>query len=203
MNTENIYDAVSGVDQQFVSAADDTDAIRLSFKKNRARKTKIIGSVVCCAVLVLAAGWASFQNRFGKTPSVFLNDPTTADHLPTEPNETQSALTQPGVIPQATERLPSEKPQSPEPSSVTSPVVEATTEAPEGAFEKTYYYSLYNSEYSDYISGKVITPDKVGEKIGDATVTAGWKYADGSVPVTEQLRCEITSMRTAARFTGP
>ena len=25
MNTENIYDAVSGVDQQFVSAADDTN----------------------------------------------------------------------------------------------------------------------------------------------------------------------------------
>ena len=74
---------------------------------------------------------------------------------------------------------------------MTSPAVESTTEAPETAFYKAYCYSLDDPAYSAYIAGKVITPDKVGEKIGEATATAGWKYADGNVPVTEQLRCEI------------
>ena len=52
------------------------------------------------------------------------------------------------------------------------------------------------SDCSDsfYTPGKVIAPDKVGEKIGDASVTAGWKYTDGTMPVTEQLRCEIYRM---------
>ena len=96
MNTENIYDAVSGVDQQFVSAADDTDAIRLSFKKNRARKTKIIGSVVCCAALVLAAGWISSQNWLSKTPSVMPNETTNAGSHLTTPTQTDNTETQPG-----------------------------------------------------------------------------------------------------------
>ena len=103
MNTENIYDAVSGVDQQFVSAADDTDAIRLSFKKNRARKTKIIGSVVCCAALVLAAGWISSQNRFGKTPSVMPNETSNAGSHLTAPTQTEPTETQSGNIPPATD----------------------------------------------------------------------------------------------------
>ena len=103
MNTENIYDAVSGVDQQFVSAADDTDAIRLSFKKNRARKTKIIGSVVCCAALVLAAGWISSQNWFGKTPSVMPNETANAGSHLTAPTQTEPTETQPGSVPPATD----------------------------------------------------------------------------------------------------
>ena len=103
MNTENIYDAVSGVDQQFVSAADDTDAIRLSFKKNRARKTKIIGSVVCCAALVLAAGWISSQNWLSKTPSVMPNETTNAGSHLTAPTQTEPTETQPGSVPPATD----------------------------------------------------------------------------------------------------
>ena len=101
MNTENIYDAVSGVDKKFVSAADDTDTIRLSFKRNRARKTKIIGSVVCCTVLVLAAGWISSQNWFGKTPSVTPNEATNAGAHLTDPTQTEPTETQPGNIPPA------------------------------------------------------------------------------------------------------
>lgn len=88
MNTGMIYDAVSGVDQQFVSAADDTDAVRLSFKRNRARKAKIIGSVVCCAALALTAGWIGSRNWFGKTPSVMQDNTTVADSHTTEPKET-------------------------------------------------------------------------------------------------------------------
>ena len=94
MNNDVIYDAFSGVDEEYLSVADNADAIRQSFKKNRARKTKIIGSVVCCAVLVLAAGWISSQHWFGKTPSVIPNETSNAgahltDYTQTEPTETQ------------------------------------------------------------------------------------------------------------------
>ncbi len=85
MNNDVIYDAVSGVDEVYLSAADNADAVRNSFKKNRARKTKIIGSVVCCAALVLAAGWISTQNWFGKTPSVMPEETANAGAQPADP----------------------------------------------------------------------------------------------------------------------
>ena len=113
MNTENIYDAVSGVDQQFVSAADDTNAIRLSFKKNRARKTKIIGSVVCCAALVLATGWISSQNWLSKTPSVMPNETTNAGSHLTAPTQTEPTETQPGSVPPATDSTQSSEVRQP------------------------------------------------------------------------------------------
>ena len=58
------------------------------------------------------------------------------------------------------------------------------------AFEK-YVYRIEFPEYASYLPGKVIEEEHVGAKIGEAAATAGWKYADGSMPVTENLRCEL------------
>ena len=102
MNNDVIYDAFSCVDEEYLSAADNADAIRQSFKKNRARKTKIIGSVVCCAALVLAAGWISSQNWLSKTPSVMPNETTNAGSHLTAPTQTDNTETQPGSISSAT-----------------------------------------------------------------------------------------------------
>ena len=73
MRTENIYDAISGFDEEYVSASDNNDAIRLSFRKNRARKIKMIGTVCTCAVVVMVSGWIGSQGWFGKKPPVEQN----------------------------------------------------------------------------------------------------------------------------------
>lgn len=73
MKTENIYDAISGFDEKYVSASDNSDAIRLCFRKNRARKIKMIGTVCACTVVVMASGWIGSQRWLGKKPSVEQN----------------------------------------------------------------------------------------------------------------------------------
>ena len=73
MRTENIYDAISGLDEKYVTASDNSDAIRLSFRKNRAPKIKMIGTVCACTVVVMVSGWIGSQGWFGKKPPVESN----------------------------------------------------------------------------------------------------------------------------------
>ena len=214
MNGKECLLAFADVDKAYVAAANDIDSIRRGFTQQKKRRTQMIGAVCGCIVVLFVVVAFGSGHWFRQTPSVIPTEAGTEDRLLTEPSSSETPSTIPGFVPPETEAPPTsavqaseseqhqqtspvsdetqnQPTQSTEPSSVASPAVDATTEAPEGAFEKSYQYSLNGSAYSFYIPGKVITADKVGEKIGEATVTAGWKYADGSVPVTEQLRCEI------------
>ena len=214
MNPKDCLLAFADVDKAYVAAANDIDSIRRGFTQQKKRRTQMIGAVCGCIVVVFAVAAFGSGRWFRQTPSVIPTEAGTEDRLLTEPSSSETSSTVPGFVPPETEAPPTsavqaseseqhqqtspvsdetqnQPTQSTEPSSVTSPAVEATTKAPEAAFYEAYCYSLDDPAYSAYIPGKVITPDKVGEKIGEATVTAGWKYADGSVPVTEQLRCEI------------
>lgn len=59
-------------------------------------------------------------------------------------------------------------------------------------YESGYVYSVDEGAYSAYIGGKVITEDKIGNKIADVSVTAGWKNAAGEwASATENLRGEV------------
>ncbi len=217
MNPKDCLLAFADMDKAYVSAANDIDSIRRSFTQQKKRRTQMIGAVCGCIAVIFAVAAFGSGHWFRQTPSVIPTEAGTEDRLLTEPSSSDVPSTVPGFVPPETEAPPTsavqaseseqhqqtspvsdetqnQPTQSTEPSSVTSPAVDAATEAPEGAFEKAYQYSLNGSEYSFYIPGKVITPDKVGEKIEDASVTAGWKYADGTMPVTEQLRCEIYRM---------
>lgn len=213
MNGKECLLAFADVDNAYLTAASDIETIRRSFLLQKKRRTQMIGALSGVFIVVLAVAGFNSGKWFRQTPSVIPTEAGTEDRLLTEPSSSDVPSTVPGFVPPETEAPSStvqvieteqnpqtssvtdetqnQPTQSTEPSSVTSPAIEATTEAPEAAFYEAYCYSLDNSEYSDYISGKVITPYKVGEKIGDATVTAGWTYADGTMPVTEQLRCEI------------
>ncbi len=211
MNGKECLLAFADVDNAYLAAASDVETIRRSFLQQKKRRKQMIGAVCGCIIVVFAVAAFGSGHWFRQTPAVIPSETGTADHTITQDPSSETPSTVSGFIPPETEAPSStvqvteteqnpqtssvtdetqnQPTQSTEPSSVTSPAIEATTEAPEAAFYEAYCYSLDNSEYSDYISGKVITPDKVGEKIGDATVTAGWTYADGTMPVTEQLIC--------------
>lgn len=213
MNGKKCLLAFADVDNAYLAAASDVETIRRGFLQQKKRRKQMIGAVCGCIIVVFAVAAFGSGHWFRQTPAVIPSETGTADHTMTQDPSSETPSTVSGFIPPETEapsstvqvteteqnpqtssvagKTQNQPTQSTESSSITSPAVEATTEAPEGALEKSYYYSLNNSEYSDYISGKVITPDRVGEKIGDATVIAGWKYADGTMPDTEQLRCEI------------
>ena len=201
MNGKDCLLAFADVDNAYLAAANDTEAIRRSFLQQKKRRTGLIGTVCGCIIVVFAVAAFGSGRRFRQTPAVIPSETGAADHTMTAPSSSETPATVSGFIPpeteapssagQITETERDQPTQNSEPSSVMSSAADAVTEAQETAFEKSYRYSLNGSDYSSYIPGKVIAPDKVGEKIGDGAVTAGWKYADGTMPVTEQLRCEI------------
>lgn len=61
----------------------------------------------------------------------------------------------------------------------------------EFAYEKGYFYNIDEGAFSTYVGGKVITEDKIGNKIADVSVTAGWKNDSNEWTSTEKLRGEV------------
>ena len=62
----------------------------------------------------------------------------------------------------------------------------------ENFYEKGYFYSVDESVYSTYVGGKVIEENKIGNKITNVSVTAGWKNNVGEwISTTEKLRGEV------------
>ena len=59
-------------------------------------------------------------------------------------------------------------------------------------YESGYFYQINEGAYSTYVGGKVIAEDKVGDKIADVNLTAGWKDDKGEwKSETEALRGEV------------
>ena len=59
-------------------------------------------------------------------------------------------------------------------------------------YESGYFYQINEGAYSTYVGGKVIAEDKIGNKIADVNLTAGWKDYKGEwKSETEALRGEV------------
>ena len=58
-------------------------------------------------------------------------------------------------------------------------------------YESGYFYDIDSGVFSTYVGGKVIAEDKIGSKIEDVSVTAGWKNAAGEWTTNESLRGEV------------
>ena len=59
-------------------------------------------------------------------------------------------------------------------------------------YESGYFYHINEGAYSTYVGGKVIAEDKIGNKIADVNLTAGWKDDKGEwKSETEALRGEV------------
>ena len=68
----------------------------------------------------------------------------------------------------------------------TSPTVSA-----EINYERGYFYYVDEGAFSTYVGGKVISEEKLGSKVEDVSVTAGWKNAAGEWTTNESLRGEV------------
>ena len=80
------------------------------------------------------------------------------------------------------------------------PHIYEMTVVPEGAeapgHGQTYLYSIDEGPFAGYVGGKVIEEEKLGEKIGDVALTAGWKEYAGNIWLTrESLRGEVYVIR--------
>ena len=52
-------------------------------------------------------------------------------------------------------------------------------------------YNVSDGEFSTYVSGKVISENKIDSKIDDVSVSAGWKNSFDEWRTTETLRAEV------------
>ena len=70
--------------------------------------------------------------------------------------------------------------------------------------ESFYKYAVDEGEYKDYEPGKVIADEKIGGKLADVTVTAGWvDYLDGEKwDATEHAKAEIYEISGIFRETA-
>ena len=58
-------------------------------------------------------------------------------------------------------------------------------------YESRYVYHVDRGAFSDYVGGKVIAEDKIGDKLEDVSVIGGWKNSYDEWVYTETLRGEI------------
>ena len=68
---------------------------------------------------------------------------------------------------------------------------EESTAATELWFSEAYFYQIDQGAYASYMGGKVIEEEKLGEKIEDVTLTAGWRNREGQWLTEEHLRGEL------------
>ena len=82
--------------------------------------------------------------------------------------------------------------------SVNNETTQSVTSNEFSGYKKSYFYKVDDDNFSSYIGGKVINKDKLGEKISDVTVTAGWETWVGEklteTVSTENLRAEVYSI---------
>ena len=65
--------------------------------------------------------------------------------------------------------------------------------------EKYYDYWIDAGEFAEYIGGKVVSEDKIGSKISDVSVTAGWKNGAGEWLSMENLNAEVYEIEGVER----
>ncbi len=61
----------------------------------------------------------------------------------------------------------------------------------EALFECAYQYHVSEGRFSAYVGGKVISEDRIGDKIEDVLVTAGWVDTNRTWSGLETLRGEV------------
>ena len=69
-------------------------------------------------------------------------------------------------------------------------------------YERGYTYAVTEGEFSAYVGGRVIAESKIGEKIADVTLLAGWTDRDGNWISTEDLSGEVYLIRGVSRGTA-
>lgn len=64
----------------------------------------------------------------------------------------------------------------------------------EGQLVQVYSFNVEEGDYSGYEEGKVIAKERLGNKLSEVFVKAGWKNGDGEWSAFERLRGEVYSI---------
>lgn len=209
MKTPRIVNSVGHIDDDLINDAVKSEK---SSKKNVWIKwTSLAACFAVVLIVAVVAGPIMSGNRniassvdSGNINPVIDNSATnTSSNI--EETSAQANSEEPDISVSNEEITPSEsnnETNPPVPNEETQPAVnDETTNLVtnnEFGYESRYFYKVDEGDFSTYIGGKVINKDKLGEKISDVTVTAGWETWVGEklteTVSTENLRAEVYSI---------
>ena len=93
MKENKIYAAIAGIDEDILSAAENTGAVTAAFRAAKRRKTAVVLSLCACLLLVAVAAGPIKTWLQGSTPAA---EPTRTEPIPASPQATETQTQGPG-----------------------------------------------------------------------------------------------------------
>ena len=204
-NGRELLLAFAVLDEGQLTVANDTDAIRRSFREQKARRKKKTASVICCMAAILTVIGVSVSLRFHKSTVALTEntDPVDVSGFVSSPLSTTPASSrQAEQNTQQTQNvlaLESDPAQSAADASSTSPTQTAEVAIEPRWEEKTLpeKYTSLEFQYTTYTVGRsAINAQYLGEKTGTGTLIGFDVYTDAFYRISANVYT-LTDISTA------
>ena len=194
MKTPRIVNAIGHIDDDLINSAIKSKKVA---KKNIWIKWTSLVASFAIIIIVAAVAVPTLFGDGNTTLPVVSGDNTTINNSEsaTPTTNDNGATTAPAVNQDTTHINNAEPTTSGGNDNTTTATNNDSTTQPaignESAFSETYVYNVSDGKFSTYVSGKVISEDKIDYKIADVSVAAGLKNSFDEQLTTETLRAEV------------
>ena len=194
MKTPRIVNSIGHIDDDLINSATKSKKVA---KKNIWIKWTSLAASFAVIIFVAAVAVTTLFGDGNNTLPVVSGDNTTINNsesvVPT--TNDNGATTAPAVSQDATHINNTDPATSGGDYNTTTTTNNDNTTQPaignESAFSEAYVYNVSDGEFSTYVSGKVISEDKIDSKFDVVSVSAGWKNSFGEWLTAETLRAEV------------
>ena len=194
MKTPRIVNAIGHIDDDLINSA--TKSKKVAKKNILIKWTSLVASFAIIIIVAAVAVPTLFGDGNTTLPVVSGDNTTINNSESATPTTNDNGATTAPVVNQDTTHINNAEPTTSggNYNTTTATNNDSTTQPAignESAFSETYVYNVSDGKFSTYVSGKVISEDKIDYKIADVSVTAGWKNSFDEQLTTETLRAEV------------
>ncbi len=194
MKTPRIVNAVGHIDDDLINSA--TKSKKVAKKNIWIKWTSLVASFAIIIIVAAVAVPTLFGDGNTTLPVVSGDNTTINNSESATPTTNDNGATTAPVVNQDTTHINNAEPTTSggNDNTTTATNNDSTTQPAignESAFSETYVYNVSDGKFSTYVSGKVISEDKIDYKIADVSVAAGWKNSFDEQLTTETLRAEV------------
>lgn len=194
MKTPRIVNAIGHIDDDLINSA--TKSKKVAKKNIWIKWTSLVASFAIIIIVAAVAVPTLFGDGNTTLPVVSGDNTTINNSESATPTTNDNGATTASVVNQDTTHINNAEPTTSggNDNTTTATNNDSTTQPATGnesAFSETYVYNVSDGKFSTYVSGKVISEDKIDYKIADVSVAAGWKNSFDEQLTTETLRAEV------------
>ena len=194
MKTPRIVNAIGHIDDDLINSA--TKSKKVAKKNIWIKWTSLVASFAIIIIVAAVAVPTLFGDGNTTLPVVSGENTTINNSKSATPTTNDNGATTAPVVNQDTTHINNAEPTTSggNDNTTTATNNDSTTQPAignESAFSETYVYNVSDGKFSTYVSGKVISEDKIDYKIADVSVAAGWKNSFDEQLTTETLRAEV------------